>query len=622
MLSLYSTNCVAVKKTTPFMINISSGFRRNRLAFALIFILFIFCQFVTTSCNPSNFKTKAAQVPQWITSTLGDPKTFNFALNEEFPNVFLFTAEGLTTINGITRKIEPALAESWQISDDKKKITFTLRDKLKWSDGQPLTADDVVFTYKDIAFNKNIPTSWQDTLKIGKSRVFPEIKKIDNLRVEFSFPEPFAPFLFSTTGSPDGVGILPKHILEKTTKTKDKKGNPLFLSTWGTNTNPQEIVVNGPYMIERYIPSQRIIFRRNPYYWRKDNQGKQLPYVERIIWEIIESTDTGVLQFRSGGLDTLVVSPENFSLLKNEEKRGNFTVYNGGPAFSKTFISFNLNTGKTKNGQPVIDPIKSRWFNNVNFRRAVAHAIDRQTLINNVFRGLGELHNSPIDIQSPYYLSPEKGLKVYEYNQSKARQLLVKSGFKYDAKNQLFDAEGNRVSFTLMTNVENKTRVTMAAQIKTDLEKIGIKVNFQPISFNTLVGKLNETLDWECYLLGFTGSLEPNDGANKWSPDGNSHSFNQQPQKAQEALIDRKVNDWEEEIGRLYIEAAQELDDNKRQEIYGKTQQITQEYLPEIYLVTPLSLVAIRNRIQNVKFSALGSQGATLWNKYELKVQE
>jgi peptide/nickel transport system substrate-binding protein len=170
--------------------------------------------------------------------------------------------------------------------------------------------------------------------------------------------------------------------------------------------------------------------------------------------------------------------------------------------------------------------------------------------------------------------------------------------------------------------VENKTRVTMAAQIKGDLAKIGIQVDANPISFNTLVDKLNNGLDWECYLLGFTGSLEPNDGANKWIPDGNSHSFNQKPQRGQSQLMGRKVNDWEEEIGRLYIEAAQELDDNKRKQIYGKTQQITQEYLPEIYLVTPLSLVAVRNRIQNVKFSALGAQGGTLWNKYELIVKE
>jgi peptide/nickel transport system substrate-binding protein len=604
------------------MINRFSRSHRRRLAFTLIFALFIFSQIPIISCNPSNYKTKAAQVSQWITTTLGDPKTFNFALNEEFPNVFLFTAEGLSTINAITRKIEPALAESWEISDDKKQITFKLRDNLKWSDGQPLTADDVVFTYQDIVFNKAIPTGWQDTLKIGKSRSFPEINKIDARTVKFTFSEPFAPFLFTTTGAPDGVGILPKHILEKAVKTKDKNGNSTFLSTWGTDTDPKKIVVNGAYTIERFTPSQRIIFRRNPYYWRKDSQGNQLPYVERIVWEIIESTDTGVLQFRSGSLDTLTVSPENFSLLKNEEKRGNFQVYNGGPAFSKSFISFNMNTGKRKNGQSIVDPIKSRWFNNLSFRRAVAHAIDRQTMLNNVLRGIGELHNSPIDIQSPYYLSPEKGLKVYEYSPKKARQLLIQAGFKYDAKKQLLDAEGNRVNFTLITNVENKIRVTMAAQIKLDLERIGIKVNFQPISFNTLVEKLNNSLDWECYLLGFTGSLEPNDGANKWSPDGNSHSFNQQPQRGQEQLIDRKVNDWEEEIGRLYIEAAQELDDAKRKEIYGNTQQLTQEYLPEIYLVTPLSLVAIRNRIENVKFSALGSQGATLWNKYELKVKE
>lgn len=594
---------------------------RRWVASILVGILFVFFQVAITSCNPGNLRAKSNQ-SQWTTTLLSDPKTFNFALNEEFPNVFLFTAEGLTTINAMTRKIEPALAQSWQFSLDKKRVTFTLRDNLKWSDGQPLTAEDVVFTYKDIAFNKDIPTSWQDTLKIGKSRAFPEVRQIDKLRVEFIFPEPFAPFLFSTTGSPDGVGILPKHVLEKTTKTKDKNGNTQFLSTWGTGTNPRDVIVNGPYLIDRYIPSQRIVFKRNPYYWRQDNQGNRLPYVEQVVWQIIESTDTGVLQFRSGGLDTLTVSPENFSLLKNEEKRGDFTVYNGGPAFSKSFISFNLNTGKRQNGQPVVNPIKSRWFNNVAFRRAVAHAIDRETMLNNVLRGLGELHNSPIDIQSPYYLSPSKGLKVYEYNLEKAKKLLLDAGFKYDARNQLIDDNGNRVRFTLITNVENKTRVTMAAQIAQDLAKIGIKVDSSPISFNTLVDKLNNTLDWECYLLGFTGSLEPNDGANKWTPSGNSHSFNQQPQRGQEQLIGRKISDWEEEIGRLYIEAAQELDDNKRKEIYAKTQQITQSYLPEIYLVTPLSLVAVRNRIQNVKFSALGAQGGTLWNKYELKVKE
>ncbi len=597
---------------------------RRRFAIVLIFALFLICQLAFVSCNPNQFKTKAAQVSQWVAFNLSDPKTFNYPFNQEFPHVFLFTAEGLTTLNGITGKIEPALAESWEISDDEKRIVFTLREGLKWSDGEPLTADDVIFTYQDVIFNKQIPTDWKDFLKIGVSGAFPKVRKIDNRRVEFILPEPFAPFLSTTTGaSTNSMAILPKHSLIKSINSKDAKGNPLFLSVWGTDTDPSKIIVNGPYKIESYIPSQRIIFRRNPYYWRKDSQGKQLPYIERIVWQIIESTDTAILQFRSGGLDAVTVSPENFSLLKREEKRGKFTIYNGGPVFSKTFISFNLNKGRRQNGQPVVNPIKSRWFNNLAFRQAVAYAIDRQTMLNNIFRGIGVLQNSPIDIQNPYYLPPEKGLKVYDYNPEKARKLLLDAGFKYNEKKQLVDADGNRVRFTLITNAENKTRVAMGAQIKHDLSKIGIQVDFNPIAFNTLTDKLSNTLDWECYLLGFvSGGVEPNDGANVWLPEGGLHAFNQKPQVGQEPLIGWEVADWEAEIGRLYVKGAQELDEAKRREIYNQTQRLAQEYLPMIHLINPLSLAAVRDRIENVKFSALGSQGGTLWNKYELKVTE
>ncbi|KJH70156.1 ABC transporter substrate-binding protein [Aliterella atlantica] len=573
-----------------------------------------------TSCNPTQLRTEAAQVSQWVTSTIGDPKTFNYAFNQEFPHVFLFTTEGLTTLNGITAEIEPALAESWQISQDNKRITFTLRPGLQWSDGAPLTADDVIFTYRDVIFNPAIPTDWKDFLKVGTSGTFPEVRKISDRQIEFILPEPFAPFLSTTTGpSTNSVGILPKHALAKYITTKDVKGKPVFLSTWGTDTDPKKVVVNGPYKIESFTPSQRVIFRRNPYYWRKDAQGNRQPYIERIIWQIIESTDTSVLQFRSKGLDSVEVSPENFSLLKREEKRGNFTIYNGGPRFQKVFISLNLNKGK-RNNIPLISPIKSRWFNTLEFRQAIAHAIDRQTMLNNVFRGLGNLQDSPIDIQSPFYLSPAQGLRVYEYNLTKARELLAKAGFKYNSKKQLLDADGNRVRFSLITNAENKTRVAMGAQIKQDLSKIGIQVDYNPIAFNTLTDKLSNTLDWECHLLGFTGGIEPHDGANVWLPDGGLHSFNQKPLAGQEPLTGREVADWETEIGNLYIKGSQELDQAKRKEIYAETQRLSQEYLPFIHLVSPLSLGAVRDRIQGVEYSALGAQGGTLWNKYKLRV--
>ncbi|HEY9861064.1 MAG TPA: ABC transporter substrate-binding protein, partial [Candidatus Obscuribacterales bacterium] len=373
------------------------------------------------------------------------------------------------------------------------------------------------------------------------------------------------------------------------------------------------------YMLAGYVPSQRVIFQRNPYYWRKDVQGNALPYIERFIWQIVESTDTSLLQFRSGGLDALGVSPENFSLLKGEEKRGKFTIYNGGPAAGTNFISFNLNKARRADGRPIVDPIKSQWFNTLAFRQAVAYALDRQTMINNTFRGIGQPQNSPISVQSPYYLPPEEGLKVYDYNPDKAKQLLLGAGFKYNAQGQLQDAEGHPVRFTLITNSGNKIREAMGAQVKQDLQKIGIQVDFNPINFSTLVEKLSTTRDWDAYLLGLTGGVEPNDGANVWLSKGGLHSFNQGPTPGQPPIQGWEVTEWEKEIDRLYIQGAQELDETKRKAIYAKVQQITQEQVPVIYLVNPLSLSAVRNRIEGVKFTALGG---SLWNIYELKLTE
>jgi len=565
-----------------------------------------------TACNPANFKSPTAQVPQLVESILSDPKTFNYPLSQESPNIFGLTYEGLTSQNPITGKIEPNLAESWQISDDKLKIVFTLRDNLKWSDGQPLTVDDVVFTYNDIYLNEAIPTDVRDTLKIGTKGKFPTVRKVDNRRVEFIVPEPFAPFLSSATAN----AILPAHALEKSVKTKDNEGKPQFLTKWGVDTPPDQLIVNGAYKLERYDTSQRIIFRRNPYYWRKDAQGNPQPYIERIVWQIVESTDTSLLQFRSGGLDNVGVSPEYFSLLKAQEKQSNFKIYNGGPNSSLTFLFFNLNQGK-REGKPLVEPVKSRWFNTLEFRQAVAYAIDRQTMINNTFRGLGILQNSPLAVQSPYYLSPKEGLKVYNYNLEKAKQLLRKAGFKYNEQGQLIDAQGNRVRFTLLTNAGNKIREAMGSQIKQDLSKIGMQVDFTPLAWNTYTDKISNTLDFDTGLIGFGAGLEPNDSANLWSPEGGSHLFNQKPQAGQKPIQGWEVAPWEAEIGKLYIKGARELDEAKRKEIYAQTQQLCQEYLPFVHLVNVYSLSAVRNRFEGIRFSALGG---AFWNIYEIKV--
>ena len=567
-----------------------------------------------TSCSPAQFKTAAAQVPQLVYSIPADPKTFNYAISNESPNVFGPTYEGLITENGVNGKIEPDLAESWEVSQDKQRIVFTLRAGLKWSDGEPLTADDVVFTFNDIYFNQRIPTDIRDVLQVGKSHALPKVRKLDNRRVEFTVPEPFAPFL-RTAGE---AVILPEHALRESVMAKDRDGKPQFLSTWGTDTDPAKIIVNGPYQLESYTPSQRVTFRRNPHYWRRDAQGNPQPYIERMVWQIVENRDTALMQFRSEGLDILEIGASSFALLKHEEKRGKFNIYNGGPGTGSIFICFNLNKG-SRNGRPLVDPIKSRWFNTVAFRQAIAYAIDRKTMINNTLRGLGELQNSPIEVQSPYYLSPKEGLKVYEYNPERAKQLLLGAGFKYD-KGQLLDADNNQVRFTLLAPAGSASGDTAGSQMKRDLSKIGIQLDFHSISFSVLLDEITNTLEWESYFGATTsGGIDPNGSANFWSPDGQFHPFNQKPLPGQPPIQGREVAGWESEIGRLYIEGATEMDEAKRKAIYGDTQRITQEYLPLIYLFTPLSLTAVRDHIQGVKYSALGG---ALWNMYELKVAE
>ena len=567
-----------------------------------------------TSCNSAKLKTAAAQVPQIVVAVLSEPSTFNYALNQSAYSVFGFLYDGLINENPLTSKLEPGLAESW--TEDRQRIVVTLREGLKWSDGQPFTADDVVFSYNEIYLNPKIPAPTQDALRIGQSRAFPTVKKLDERRVEFTVPEPFAPFLRYVGGIP----IMPAHILKESVRTTGSDGKLKFLSTWGTETDPRKIVGNGPYVMESYTPSQRVIFRRNPYYWRKDAQGNPQPYIDRIVWQIIENTDTQLISFRSGQLDDLEVAPEAFSLLKQEAKRVGFNIYNGGIDTSTTFICFNLNKAKNSKNIPLVDPIKSRWFNTKEFRQAVAYAIDRETIKTNVFRGLGELQYSFVYPTSPFYLSPKEGLKVYNYDPEKAKQLLIGAGFKYNSQNRLLDAEGNPVSFTLLTNSERKVRGDMAAQIQRDLDKIGIQVNLQIISFNAYLAKLKNTQDWDCYLGGFAGGgIEPHSASNIWTTSGTSHAFNQGPKPGTSNLVGWEVSDWEKEIDRLYIQGVQELDEEKRKAIYAEYQRIAAEQLPFIHLVERLNLQAVRDRFQGIQYTALGGP---FWNLYELKVTD
>lgn len=504
----------------------------------------------------------------------------------------------------------PELAEKWEFKRGGLELVFTLKPGLKWSDGEPLTIEDVLFTFQSVYFNSEIPSSIQEIFRIGEKRELPQIKKINDRSVSFLLPEPFAPFLRFA----GGANILPRHILLDAIKAKDENGKPKFFQTWGIDTDLNTLVGSGAYKLSSYLPAERLTYDRNPFYYLSP-----LPKIPKIVYQIIGSPDSMVLRFRSKEIDVIPqVRGQDFQILKRFEGPGKFKIYPLGEVSNRSFMMFNLNQGRNKEGKPFVSPVKSAWFNDVNFRRVIAYAIDRSAMINTYYRGLGSPQDSPIPAISPYHLSRADGIPFYDYNPAKAKELLTKAGFKYNQNDRLVDKNNNEVRFTLMTS-SGGAGASLAPMIKNDLDRIGITVDLQILEFTALIDKLDRSKEWEVAMLGFGGGIEPHGSFHLWYSEGASHMFNLAPNPGDPPYPGRVVSDWEKEIDRLLIAGAREIDEAKRRAIYGEFQRIVQSQVPLIYLVTPLALTAIRDRVEGV---APTPTGGSLWNLDELTLSE
>jgi len=537
-----------------------------------------------------------------IIATISPPKTFNVFLAAETSSteVLYRIYSGLIATDYVTTELQPDLAEKWEIKPDKRTYLITLRKGLKWSDGKPLTADDVVFTYNDIINNPDIPNNYQDGLVIdGK---FPVITKIDDLTIQFVTAKPFSPFL---RGLADP--IMPKHILGLTTK-KDATGKLLFNQMWSLNSDVSKIVCNGAFKIGRYVPGQRVILVRNENYYKKDDKGNPLPYIDEVDFEIVKDIDVSLIKFKVGEIDSYSMRGQDYEMIKSEEKNGNFTIYNAGPTTGTEFIMFNMTTAKRENGKPIINPIKTAWFKNKKFRQALAHAIDKDTIIRSVYRNLAISQISDISHQNPFYWP---NVHVYDYDLTKAAKLLESAGFTKNKDGELIDAKGNKVEFDLITNTGNNVRDAICSIIRQDWRELGLTVNYRPVQFNVMVQQIDETLDWEAMMIGLTGSaIEPHGGINVWRRKGHMHMFNMGAKKG------TSYEPWEKEVEQLYEQSAMTFDLAKRKELYNKSQEVIAEQAPFLFTVTQLRLGAVKNFIQNV-FYTIYPDSPTMWNVEE-----
>lgn len=526
----------------------------------------------------------------FVSSTIGEgPKTFNpFNTKDNISaQMSEIMYDGLVTTDVVTGKTIPKLAKSFSVNG--KEYIVNLRHGLKWSDGKPITADDVVFTWQNIIFDGFGNTSTRDSVMIdGK---LPTVEKIDDYTVKFVTPEPFAPFL-RMLSSP----IAPKHIFQPAVN----RGREYFDGFLSTNTNPKEFVTSGAFRLKEYVPAQRVVFERNPNYYEINKDGKKLPYLDKLVYLIVGDINNQVLKFEGGELDEISLQGANVARFKEMEKHSDFSVFNIGPDTGTMYLSMNMNNRKNEKGKYYVDQKKQVWFQDKNFRQAVDYAIDRKNMVFNIANGLGYPLFTPETLNSIFL---NKKLKPYDKNIEKSKELLKKSGFTWDKAGHLIDKFGNHVEFDLYTNAGNTEREAIGVMVKQDLEDLGMKVNFKPIEFNSLVNKLMASLDWDMVIMGFTGSpLEPNGGKNVWLSDGTLHIFNQR--------LERDANSpryaFEKRIDYLYTQGALATKFEDRKKYYDEYQAIVYDEKPLIYIYSPIRIVALRKKFKNIYPTSLG----------------
>ncbi len=520
-----------------------------------------------------------------VTAETSDPRTLNSIISQETTSSIPISRvfDGLVETNFDTTEVEPALAESWTTSPDGRTWTFKLRKGVRFNDGVEVTADDVVFNM-EAAFTPNVSTTRKDTLAVaGKPMKW---RKVDGYTIEFRTEQPFGAFLRAI-----GFNVLPKHKLEAALKA----GAAEFNKTWGVNTPPRQIVGTGPFIIQTYVPGERIVFLRNPKYWKVDAAGNRLPYLARHVQLILSNQDAVRLKFQAGETDVYGPRPREAAEFKAGEKAGNYTVYEPGATAATEVLEFNMDARGIKSP-------KRDWFMNTKFRQAVAYAVDRSAIANQVYAGRAKPQFGPITPAIKFFYNPK--VKEYGYDPARAEALLAEAGFKKGPDGVMRDAGGNPVEFTLITGSTNLDRVAICNIVRQDLGKLGIKVTVAPEAFNTLLGRYN-SFNWESILIGFTGGLDPYTSQSIWKSSGIFHDW--MPNQAKPTF------EWEAEIDKLFDQAATTLDQNKRKQLYNRFQEIVAEQQPFVYFVNAQLAVAARNTLANMSPSAVASPGAT-WN--------
>lgn len=530
------------------------------------------------------------------------PVTFNFynAIDGATQTVLNNVFDRLLTLNPYTNKIYPNLVESWQFSEDGLTLTMRLRD-IKWSDGTPFTADDVIFTVDELANNSGLRANFTAQLRLGGQSL--KFQKINDRSFRVVMPVQYGAILNVLTFFP----IMPKHKLERF----DPVSKPAdFARAWATDSRLADIPGTGPFVLSSYVANQKVTLTRNPNSWRKDPQENQLPYTDRLEYLVINSPEAQIAQLKAGTLDSLNITGAQFPDLKAAEVRdGKVRVLRGiGLNSPPWHWSFNFDSSDTALGKA---------FRDIRFRQAMNSALNRERMIESVFNGLASLPGHGVAPTSDWYFNTRQYFP--NWNLKAAAEALDAMGLRdTDGDGVRNLGAGKQFEFALTHAADSSVAPPMAAIIQNDLKQLGIRVNLRGVAGNTILAT-GQAGNFDSILLTFGDQPDPQLRKDIWQPGRGLNYWRKslQPTKAGEPINTKNMFPYERRIFQIFEEAERIGDQNRRKALYDEWQVLFAKHMPVILIAKPDVLSVVNNRIGNffVRDNRVLSSTSTVFEK-------
>jgi peptide/nickel transport system substrate-binding protein len=531
---------------------------------------------------------------QIVGSIRSEPRSFNRLLaRDQTSDLVSFLMQGhLVRINRATFELEPWLAERWESTADGLTHTLHLRQGLSWSDGTAFTSSDVLFSLQ-AALDPKVDSVLAGNLMAGGKPI--RAAGPDDHTVVVTYAGPAGPGV----GLLDALPILPKHKLEAAL------ANGTFKTAWGPATPPAEIAGMGPFVLREYQAGQRLVFDRNPHYWRKAADGQPLPYLDRIVLEVVPDQNAELLRLTSGATDIThsELRPDDYVPARRAEEDGKLKLVELGVGTDADAFWFCLKPEKKRSDA------RFAFVQKREFRQAISHAVDREEFARTVFLGEAVPIWGPITPGNKPWFSPN--VPRYPYDVAKARELLKNIGLEDRNGNGVVeDAAGTEARFTVLTQRGITYYERGTTVLKEDAAAAGIALDIVPLEIGAVVERLM-TCDYDAiYMRPLATDLDPAGNLDYWLSSGSAHIWN----------MEQKVpaTEWEQRIDALMLEQARTIDPQRRRALFTDVQKILAENVPVLYFAAPRLFYGHSRRLTGVVPSVL--RPPVLWSADILSV--